>query len=152
MTQYKLNDQAFDDLPLPRLFQLAYQAACGIEEGDTPEEVVEGITRRLVRWGVFEVREPAPVETDPEFEDNDPSDPGEKEIREFVMDHMYAIGKKRALLGSHFWQAVYLVADGFGTMDVDLARDQCWDWSHVRDSSPAAFERMAKAIRAFVYN
>jgi len=44
------------------------------------------------------------------------------------------------------WEQVYLLADGFGTIDRDFAVDQCWDWSHVRDSSWEAIERMNSRI------
>lgn len=46
------------------------------------------------------------------------------------------------------WREAYLMADGFGTVDLKFAEEQCWDWSHVRDSSPDAFKRMAEFIMA----
>ena len=47
------------------------------------------------------------------------------------------------------------LADGYGTLTLEDAgetpehQDLLRDWSHVRDSSPAAVARMAAAIRAF---
>jgi len=50
---------------------------------------------------------------------------------------------------------VRYLADGFGTLTAEDAvetaehQDLLRDWSHVRDSSPAAVARMAAAIRSF---
>ena len=67
-------------------------------------------------------------------------------IRKFVMDHMAYSGSRRHMLTDREWGFVYLCGDGFGTINERWARQQCWDWSHVRDSSDAGIDRMARAI------
>lgn len=67
--------------------------------------------------------------------------------RKFVMDHMSPTGAKSDRLNQQQWERVYLEADGFGLIGRAFANEQCWDWSHVRDSSPEAIDRMARAIR-----
>ena len=44
------------------------------------------------------------------------------------------------------------LADGFGKIDSDHEDflSMLWDWSHVRDSSDEAIEKIAQAIRNFV--
>lgn len=44
---------------------------------------------------------------------------------------------------------VWLLADGFGVQPLQFIRDQCYDWSHVRDSTPGAIKAMANQIRVF---
>lgn len=46
------------------------------------------------------------------------------------------------------YATAYLLCDGFGTIDLDWAEGQCWDWSHVRDSSDAALARCAAYLRS----
>ena len=44
------------------------------------------------------------------------------------------------------------LANGFGQLDQDdpNLQDKVWDWSHVRDSSDEALDRIAGAIRSHV--
>lgn len=62
-----------------------------------------------------------------------------KRIRERVISYMMRNAGPK-------WDRLYLLADGFGTIDREFAIDQCWDWSHVRDSSWEAIERMNSQI------
>lgn len=66
--------------------------------------------------------------------------------RLWVMAHMHHTGSCAHILTAREWCRVWLLADGFGTVDREFAMEQSWDWSHVRDSSPEAIERMAAAI------
>lgn len=45
------------------------------------------------------------------------------------------------------YEAVYLLGDGFGALTEQGAAALNWDWSHVRDSSPAAITLMAVRLR-----
>jgi hypothetical protein len=67
-------------------------------------------------------------------------------VREYVMAAMHYDGAMRARLTDGAWFKVYLLADGFGSISFAQANEQCWDWSHVRDASDAALERMAASI------
>ena len=44
------------------------------------------------------------------------------------------------------------LANGFGKIDSDheCFEDMLWDWSHVRDSSEEALDKIAGAIRDFI--
>jgi len=54
----------------------------------------------------------------------------------------------RSALPLNVFEQVYLLGDGFGGgLSREFAREQCYDWSHVRDSSPEAVSRMANALR-----
>jgi hypothetical protein len=46
------------------------------------------------------------------------------------------------------FEVAYLLCDGFGQIDGRWAREQCWDWSHVRDSSDEALARCADYLRS----
>ena len=70
--------------------------------------------------------------------------------RHFVTSHMHSTGAARHLLSDREWGFVYLNGDGFGTISETFARRNCWDWSHVRDSSPEGMTRMAEAILAIL--
>ncbi len=70
----------------------------------------------------------------------------EDQIRTSVMDYMHYDGCDRWRLDDHQWCGVYLLADGFGSLTIDQAVEQCYDWSHVRDSSEAALSVMWDAI------
>jgi hypothetical protein len=52
-----------------------------------------------------------------------------------LMSYLRHDGANAHLLSQAEWQLVYLAGDGFGKVSLDWARTQCWDWSHVRDSS-----------------
>ena len=66
--------------------------------------------------------------------------------RSRMMSYMHYRGENRWRLTDAQWKSIYLMADGFGVINEAWARDQAWDWSHVRDSSPQAIERMWFAI------
>lgn len=69
-------------------------------------------------------------------------DEDEKKVRSSVMEYMHHNGSDAWRLDEARWQDLYFLADGFGTIDRQFALAQCWDWSHVRDSSPEAFQRI----------
>jgi len=52
-------------------------------------------------------------------------------------------------LTSEQFLAVYLACDGYGAVNEKFARAQCFDRSHVRDSSPEAVDRAVAMIEAF---
>lgn len=56
-------------------------------------------------------------------------------IRDVVISFMHYDGRNRFKLDVNRWEALYLMADGFGVIDRPFAREQDFDWSHVRDSS-----------------
>ena len=68
------------------------------------------------------------------------------DVRTAVMEYMYYGGADFWRLNESQWQGLYFLADGFGQVDRAIAHEQCWDWSHVRDSSPQAFARIWGAI------
>lgn len=64
--------------------------------------------------------------------------------RWFVMNHIGRNAKWRQFLPeTGFWALYDTIADGFGRYN---APDVDFDWSHFRDSSPAAFREMADYI------
>ena len=63
-----------------------------------------------------------------------------------VMDRMHHDGRYAIASSDDRWEAAYLLGDGFGTVTKSFAVSQCWDWSHVRDSSQAALVNMALAL------
>ena len=78
-----------------------------------------------------------------EIRTNDLTD---EQIRKSVIGYMHYNGDDYGRLNSFQWETVYLAADGFGSINIQWARQQSWDWSHVRDSSPEAFRRMWQLI------
>lgn len=68
---------------------------------------------------------------------------------DFVVSYLHWEGKNAKVLDRDESFSVYLEADGFGDIkgNVELQKSIGWDWSHVRDSSGAAWARMAKTIR-----
>ena len=72
--------------------------------------------------------------------------------REFVVACLHHNGSLRERFTAQQQQTVRRAADGFGGVygcDTD-SLDLLWDWSHVRDSSPRAFARMAKVLRIWL--
>lgn len=65
-----------------------------------------------------------------------------------VKDFLHSDGPKRDRLTSHQYVTAYLLCNGFGDIDKTFAVEQCFDWSHVRDSSPIGFDRAAEYIRS----
>ena len=68
------------------------------------------------------------------------------DCRQAVVDRMHWNGRYAMASSCPRWEAAYLLGDGFGTLTTSEAAAQCWDWSHVRDSSPAALVNMAMAL------
>lgn len=73
-----------------------------------------------------------------------------RERRSYVMEHMHRHGVFQLKLTEMQWMEVYLLGDGFGCVDKEWAQQQGWDWSHIRDSSLAAIDRMYDKIKEFV--
>ena len=67
-------------------------------------------------------------------------------IRTFVLSHMAREGENRDKLSLNDWIAVYLQGDGLGKITEESASENCYDWSHVRDSSLDGFRTMAKML------
>ena len=67
-----------------------------------------------------------------------------------VVAHMHYNGDSRDALTQPQADQVWLLADGFGRQTIGFIREQCYDWSHIRDSSPAAIAAMADRIRHLV--
>ena len=71
----------------------------------------------------------------------------EQQIRKLVMEQMHHTGHGYRNLPQERWETAWFLADGFGPItDRKFAEDNCWDWSHVRDSSPEALLRMAQFL------
>lgn len=66
----------------------------------------------------------------------------------FLKDCLHYEGSKNHLLTSEQYVNAYLLCNGFGVIDREIANDQAFDWSHVRDSSPIAVDRAAQYIRS----
>jgi hypothetical protein len=69
-----------------------------------------------------------------------------------VVAHLHYSGEKSGALTDEQAWAVYCLADGFGPGLDEFALAELndgWDWSHVRDSSPRAWLRMAERIVEF---
>lgn len=70
--------------------------------------------------------------------------------RTFVLSHMARDGANRDKLSLNEWIGVYLQGDGFGKITDEFAREHCYDWSHVRDSSIQGFKAMAAFLLAIL--
>jgi len=46
------------------------------------------------------------------------------------------------------FEGAYLLGDGFGQMSKASASEQCYDWSHIRDSSPEAKKKIYDYLNA----
>lgn len=66
--------------------------------------------------------------------------------RAFAIEHLSHTGTHKYILTGTEWEQAYLMCDGFGQVDQDFAKEQCWDWSHVRDSSYATIRDVADWI------
>lgn len=66
------------------------------------------------------------------------------EARVYVMDRLHPKGKHSIGNGLRHgrWEQAYLLGDGFGKVTRDWAEDQCWDWSHIRESGDEAINRI----------
>ena len=73
--------------------------------------------------------------------------------RDFVISHLHWNGANKDVLSGKEQETIRLnLADGMGhipNMDISVhdKLDTAWDWSHIRDSSEAAFTKMAEVIR-----
>ena len=75
--------------------------------------------------------------------------------RAITMAAMHCMGELRSALSDGHWARAYCECDGFGEVSfVEASVKLEWDWSHVRDSSDEALERVAcfvrKALRGMV--
>lgn len=59
-----------------------------------------------------------------------------------VYDLMGTGGSMVKYVPAEVFAQAYLLGDGFGTITHDWAVDQCYDRSHIRDSTPEALERI----------
>lgn len=66
---------------------------------------------------------------------------------DLICAHMSYNGKQFDSLSQAQKDLVWVVADGFGRVGIETIVEQCYDWSHIRDSSSEAVEFMAAAIR-----
>lgn len=66
--------------------------------------------------------------------------------RQFAIQHLSHTGTYKHILTGPEWEEAYLMCDGFGRVDLDFAKEQSWDWSHVRDSSYSAIRDVADWI------
>jgi len=62
-------------------------------------------------------------------------------VRNAVMRYMARDGEDRWSITDKQWRTLYMTFDGFGIINEQFAAEQCFDWSHVRDSSEQAFRR-----------
>lgn len=66
------------------------------------------------------------------------------QARAYVMKCMHWNGELHAYVKPATWERAYLACDGFGMgWSREDAAAQCWDWSHVRDSSDGALVNAA---------
>jgi len=66
--------------------------------------------------------------------------------RSFAVAHLHYNGVIRRSIDNNFHTELYLMCDGFGLIDYEKAIELCFDWSHVRDASYEAFERVCDMI------
>lgn len=69
-----------------------------------------------------------------------------------VVDFMHYAGANRQKLSKEEFYKVYSLADGFGNYGENVLLIVGYDWSHVRDSSDAAINRMATALKEITKN
>lgn len=66
---------------------------------------------------------------------------------DLVKDYLHYNGERYSALNEVERDSVWILADGFGAVSIGFIREQCYDWSHVRDSSVKAVASMAARIR-----
>ena len=66
--------------------------------------------------------------------------------RAFAIQHLSHKGQYRHVINEAEWEQAYFMCDGFGQVDMAFATEQCWDWSHVRDSSYKTIRKVADWI------
>jgi hypothetical protein len=71
------------------------------------------------------------------------------EDRELVVAYLHHSDSRSELLPEEVAWEVYCLADGFGRCTPSELRgiNDGWDWSHVRDSTPEGYRRMAACLR-----
>jgi hypothetical protein len=70
-----------------------------------------------------------------------------------IVGALYHLDEKRTIrLTAANEKIVRAMGDGYGKMSWQELHDRelCWDWSHIRDSTPAAKRAMAQMIREFL--
>ena len=69
-----------------------------------------------------------------------------------VVSHLHYNGELQGLLRSQDHDALWALADGFGRMPINELRELHIDrdWSHIRDSSDEALDRIATKINEIV--
>lgn len=65
---------------------------------------------------------------------------------QFAIQHLSHTGTHKHILTGLEWEQAYLKCGGFGKVDLDFAKEQYWDWSHVRDSSYSTIRDVADWI------
>ena len=65
-----------------------------------------------------------------------------------VKECLHWNGAKVKLLTDDQYVTAYLLCNGFGDIDREIANDQAFDWSHVRDSTPIAIDRAAEYLKS----
>ncbi|EHP90319.1 hypothetical protein [Methylorubrum extorquens] len=75
------------------------------------------------------------------------------EDRGLVIAYLHHSGSQNGVLPDEVAWEVYCLADGFGRREPDelASINHGWYWSHVRDSTPEAFARMAACLRGHGY-
>lgn len=68
---------------------------------------------------------------------------------DLVCAFLHHSGSHRDALNATERDTVWLLANGFGVQPLQWIRENCYDWSHVRDSTPEAIAAMADQIRTF---
>lgn len=74
----------------------------------------------------------------------------DERTRARVVECLHDKGARYGSIGLAEQEMTRGLADGFGPLDptADDYRQMLWDWSHVRDSSPAGFQRMFNYLEA----
>jgi hypothetical protein len=67
-----------------------------------------------------------------------------------VTEHLHWDGAHRGSLPNNVFSELYVMADGFGQHDAETLAtiNGGYDWSHIRDSTPEAYTRMADHLRS----
>ena len=74
--------------------------------------------------------------------------PYDDKNRQLVIECLHHNGSKRNRLTNPQFVQAYLLCNGFGDIDIHTANDQCYDFSHVRDSSPIGIDRCAEFLKS----
>ena len=74
----------------------------------------------------------------------------EEVLRDSVISYLHWDGENRKKLTENYRRKLYLLCDGFGSIDEETAKEIEWDWSHVRDSSMSALSNVQKALTSLM--